>query len=91
MHVCQPAARKDAQPDQKDVLDPETREPALWGQGNVRKHHTWGACAPFRRPPPSRQPPGLVGVFSPISRPLSVPEPGRGLCLAAPTLKYTGR
>lgn len=57
MHVHQPAAREDAQPDQEDVLDPEAREPALpGGGGGSGMAREGGAMFRGRHPRASRQP-----------------------------------
>lgn len=92
MHVCQPAARKDAQPDQKDVLDPETREPALWGRGRQEAPHEGCVSSPSQTPP---SPPasglrwGFLAHLPP--HPSVHLHPGPAVCGDSHTSKYTGR
>lgn len=83
MHIHQPAAHKDAQPQQEDVLDPEAREPALGGE---RKHHIRGA---FTSPSTD---PGLPPTPTPGASTLpgssfqSCPPPGGTPYVSPPSL-----
>lgn len=98
MHVHQPAAREDAQPDQEDVLDPEAREPALPGGGGAVGWHVREApcsggvtpglpVSPARRPelPPPRNTAGSPPVPSALTAPMLA-----GWGTGAQALKYTG-
>lgn len=94
MHIRQPATRKDAQPDQEDVLDPEAREPALLGEKGCEEAPRLGCMytvpqTPAFPPGPPNQHPthpapesrdGLSFCLSPTS---VHPLQGRDMCLMA--------